>query len=421
MGASPALDKHWPRFKTAADIAYEPCAKYFAAQREVKNTKIKRRTDVCEMLESYLKKSDWQKADWKLVEKTLRTAKAEWRNTRVFDRKATAELDKRFTTIVDGLNEKLNPAYETGAQEKAELIEKVKSLAEGETNQHCINQVKRLQGLWRRTGITRQKDDKKLWAEFNQLCGDIFSRHRSQQKEQYAASIQHVTRGKAIIRELRELAKGTNIPDDKLLEELQEEFRSLPEFPEKDSKYLLRDFSRAIDAVETQIQRSGESSRTAEFIRLEQNAQICAALEKLMNPPPQNIKDEIERLLADWDNGEKTDRAEWKKAMCRRRDTIVEHLAAGTHPDYDKNTLTRRLLCIEAEILTEQATPTEDRELRMQHQLEKLQTGDRGNINHSMEEEIINLKTAWLTAFPANPSVAEELERRFNQTLSRQN
>jgi len=67
MGASPALEQHWPRFKTAADKAYEPCAKYFAEKRKEKNSKLKHRTDVCEMLESYLEKSDWEKAEWKLV------------------------------------------------------------------------------------------------------------------------------------------------------------------------------------------------------------------------------------------------------------------------------------------------------------------------------------------------------------------
>ena len=144
------------------------------------------------------------------------------------------DRDKRFTNLVDGLNEKLTPAYEAGAQEKADLVEKVKTLADGEINQHCINQVKRLQGHWRRTGITSQKDDKRLWSEFNQACGDIFSRHRGLQKEQYAASVQHVTRGKQIIRELRALAKDNSTIDDKQLQELQDEFQALPEFPEKD-------------------------------------------------------------------------------------------------------------------------------------------------------------------------------------------
>ncbi len=417
MGASPALEKYWPRFKTAADTAFEPCAKYFAAKREEKNSKLKHRGDVCEMLEGYLEKSDWENAEWKLVEKTLRTAKAEWRNTRVFDRKASAELDQRFTSIVDAINEKLTPAYDAGAQEKADLIEKVKALTEGDVNQHCINQVKRLQGLWRRTGITRQKDDKKLWAEFNQLCSDIYSRHRDQQKEQYASSIQHVTRAKEIIRELKQMGKTDTTVDDKELQLLQDEFQSLPEFPERDSKYLLRDFGRAVDSVEAQIHKFGENSRSAELDRIAHNADICTMLEELIDQPPDLAKAESERLLESWDSGEKSDSAEWKKAMAQRRDSILGHLSANTQPDYEANTLQRRLLCIEAEILKDKDTPATDRDLRMQHQLKKLQTGDRGNINHSVAEETTNLKIAWLTALPASLADSAALEQRFNSAL----
>ena len=418
MGASPALEEYWPRFKAAADTAYEPCAKYFAAKREEKNSKLKHRRDVCKMLEDYLEKSDWQNPEWKLVEKTLRTAKAEWRNTRVFDRKATAELDQRFTTIVDALNEKLGPAYDAGAAEKADLIEKVQVLAEGDINQHCINQVKRLQGLWRRTGITRQKDDKKLWSQFNQHCSDIFSRHRGQQQEQYAASIQHVTRGREIIRELKEMAKSSTVADDKAIQQLQDEFQALPDFPEKDSKYLMRDFGRAIEGIEAQIQNIGENSRTAELARIARNAEICSMLEKLIDLPTEQAMAESERLLDNWDDGEKTDSSRWKKSMKQRRDSIVKHLQSNTKPDYHENTLHRRLLCIEAEILKDTATPASDRDLRMQHQLNKLQSGDRGNINHSPVEEATNLRVAWLTAPPADPADSAALEQRFNTALS---
>ena len=418
MGASPALEEYWPRFKAAADTAFEPCAKYFAAKREEKNSKLKHRSDVCEMLEDYLEKSDWQNPDWKLVEKTLRTAKAEWRNTQVFDRKATAELDQRFTGILDAINEKLSPAYDAGAAEKADLIDKVKTLAEGDINQHCINQVKRLQGLWRRTGVTRQKDDKKLWSQFNQHCSDIFSRHRDQQKEQYAASIQHVTRGKEIIRELKQMAKSSTLADDKAVQLLQEEFQALPDFPEKDSKYLLRDFSRAVDGIEAQIQNIGENTRTAELACIARNAEICTMLEKLIDLPPEEAQAESERLIDNWDDGGKSENSQWKKSMNQRRDSIVNHLKSNTKPDYEKNTLQRRLLCIEAEILKDAETPASDRDLRMQHQLNKLQSGDRGNINHSPVEEATNLRVAWLTAPPADPADSAALEQRFNSALN---
>ena len=242
MGASPAQEKHWERFKTAADIAYAPCAEYFTKKRAEKKDKLSKRGEIIDMLQKYIDQSDWENPDAKLVEKTIRAAKTEWRNTRVFDRKAGAKLEERFTEVLAQLNEKLAPAYEAGVAEKTDLIAKVKTLAEGEVNQHSINQVKRLQAMWRVTSATRRNDDQKLWTEFNNACSEIYNAHRSIQQEQYAASVEHVTRGKQIIAELKSVRNTSVALDEKAVQQLQDEFNGLPEFPERDQKYFVQRF-----------------------------------------------------------------------------------------------------------------------------------------------------------------------------------
>lgn len=417
MGASPAQENHWPRFKKAADTAYEPCAKYFAAKRAEKDNKLAQRTQICDMLQTYLDKSDWENPDSKLVEKTIRTAKNEWRNSRVFDRKAGAKLEERFTKILTELNQKLEPMYEAGAAEKTDLIEKVKAMAEGEINQHSINQLKRYQAMWRVTSATKRTDDQKLWTEFNDACSAIYNTHRSKQREQYAASVEHVTRAKQIIGELKSLRGTTGSLDEKTAQQLQDEFQALAEFPERDQKYLFRDYNRAVEGLEQHRQKITESAQAEEINRLRNNAVLCGHLEALAGNPADTISTDIARLLAEWDDGEKTDKAQWKKAMNIRKDSIIAHLNAGTLPDYDTNTNARRLLCIENEILHETDTPAEDKQLRMQYQLEKLQQGMSTATAASLQEQSAALEIRWLTSFPANPDDQEKLNTRFNSAL----
>lgn len=419
MGANPAQEKHWPRFKAAADIAYEPCAEFFARKRAEKAEKLTKRAEICDMLQAYIDKSDWQNPDWKLVEKTIRTAKTEWRNTRVYDRKGAAKLEERFTNILAALNEKLEPAYSAGAAEKTELIEKVKALSEGDINQHCINQLKRLQSMWKRTGTTRRADDQKLWTVFNDSCSEIYNKYREIQREHYAASVEHVTRARQIIAELKAVQGSSTAVDEKRIQQLQDEFQALPEFPEKDHKHLQRDYNRAIDGVEQQRQKMTDTALQQEIQRLHYNAQICEQLETLAGGATDTTDDDIERILTDWNDGEKTDNPRWKRAIALRKDSIVTHLKSGTPIDFESNTQARRLLCIENEILHDKETPSEDKQLRMQYQLEKLQQGMSTTTASSHEQQSAELEFRWLTAFPASPEIHEKLKARFNSAAGK--
>jgi len=146
MGASPSQEKHWPRFKQAADIAYAPCAEYFSAKKDARNQKLKARKEICELLENYEKNTNWSEPDWRLVEKTIRTAKTEWKANQVFDRKRGKALDERFTKILNLLDERLAPSYDEAVKAKTELIERVSKISEEEDiSQHTINGNSRLQ------------------------------------------------------------------------------------------------------------------------------------------------------------------------------------------------------------------------------------------------------------------------------------
>jgi hypothetical protein len=419
MGASPSQETYWPRFKAAADIAYAPCAEYFAKRREDKAQKLEQREAILSMLKDYTEQVNWDNPDWRLVEKTIRTAKNEWRKLRVHDRKAVATQEDAFTEVLATLNSKLEPAYEQGAAEKEALIERVKTLGEGEVNQHCINQVKRLQSQWRRTGIVRRADDQRLWKAFNQACSDVYDVHRGKQKEQYDASMEHVKRARAIIKTLREYDSDNKPLDEKKLQALQDEFEGLPEFPERDQKFLFRDFNRALAGLDKQRELHTESAHKAQLARLRSNASLCDQLESLLGQPPAAVTTRIEQLLGKWDDSAGGDRLEWKKAINLRRDSVVAHLQSGTLPDLDANTRARRLLCIDLEILLDRETPEEDKGLRMQHQLDQLQQGLSSAQTSSREQQTQALEMKWLTAFPAHEEEREKLNTRFATALAR--
>ena len=104
--------------------------------------------------------------------------------------------------------------------------------------------------------------------------------------------------------------------------------------------------------------------------------------------------------------------------MALRRSAIVDLLKNNGTPDYEANTQVRRLLCIELEILCDQETPPEDKAIRMQYQLDQLQSGLKSNSTSLSKAELTEqLQVRWLTAAPASPEWRDKLESRFFETL----
>ena len=418
MGASPAQEKHWPRFKEVSDIAYEPCGKYFAARREEKKNKLAKRREICELLENYEKNTDWSEPDWRVVEKTLRTAKQEWKSNQVFDKKRGKGLEDRFTKILKLLDAKLDPVYEANAAEKKELIERVGKLGEGEINQHAINQVKSLQSAWRLSGACRQKDDRALWNEFRTATNKIFDTHRGKQREEHAASFEHVRRAREIIKTLSSIKNGREPLTEKAITDLQTEYAELAEFPERDQKRLARDYRKATDAVDNFRQQSANNNRKRALQAMQHNADLCGQLEELAGRPSTEIAAEIETILDEWQPADKGENPQAAKAMEARKNSIVELLKADKTPDFETNTNNRRLLCIELEILCDKETPQEDKAMRMQYQLEQLQNGlQSSSATGSRSEQIEQLQIKWMTAAPAGTDWREKLQSRFSSTV----
>ena len=418
MGASPAQEKHWPRFKEVSDIAYEPCGKYFAARREEKKNKLAKRREICELLENYEKNTDWSEPDWRVVEKTLRTAKQEWKSNQVFDKKRGKGLEDRFTKILKLLDAKLDPVYEANAAEKKELIERVGKLGEGEINQHAINQVKSLQSAWRLSGACRQKDDRALWNEFRTATNKIFDTHRGKQREEHAASFEHVRRAREIIKTLSSIKNAREPLTEKAITDLQTEYAELAEFPERDQKRLARDYRKATDAVDNFRQQSANNNRKRALQAMQHNADLCGQLEELAGRPSTEIAAEIETILDEWQPADKGENPQAAKAMEARKNSIVELLKADKTPDFETNTNNRRLLCIELEILCDKETPQEDKAMRMQYQLEQLQNGlQSSSATGSRSEQIEQLQIKWMTAAPAGTDWREKLQSRFSSTV----
>jgi len=417
LGISRASNELWSQFKTAGDTAYEPCKAYFEQRQQERNKKVDAKKEICESLDRSFAETDWDAPDWKSIVRLVANAKRSWSQNRVTDRKPDKKLEQQFSDCLKQFETPLTEQFEANALVKKELIEKAKSLAEGEVNQHNINQVKRLQANWKQVGVMRRTEDQTLWEEFNGHCRTIFKQQRDIEKEKYKASMGHVFRAKDIIKELRGLSKSAN-PDDNKIQELSAEFNALEAFPDKDKKFLLRDFRSAMDSCGKAAANQSRKKAHAEHEELLRQVGLCEQVEGLVEAG--NATDNaIEDINHAWDASEITLPKDVAAKLAKRRDQALAHLKAGSTFDYAKSEEIRRNLLIRMEIAADIETPSEDKSRRMAYQLEHLRDGMTSSGIADQKKQLRDLEMEWFMAPPVKSELHSNLQSRYLKAVGK--
>ncbi|WP_018403807.1 DUF349 domain-containing protein [Marinobacter gelidimuriae] len=186
----------WARFRQASDAAYEPCKAYFAAKSDLKHANLATRRLICQQLQEFVAQADWSSIDWKVAERIHQTARQEWKAAWPVEFRDNRPLQKQFDELLKQLDAKLNDERQRNEALKQAIVASAEELMSAEPLADAIVQAKELQGHWQAIGITRHREDRKLWQAFRQACDAIFARREqenSRQKQAVVAADEQVT------------------------------------------------------------------------------------------------------------------------------------------------------------------------------------------------------------------------------------
>ena len=417
LGVSRASNELWSRFKTAGDVAYEPCKAWFDEKQKLRQQKLDAKAALCDELEAEAAKLDEDTVDYKAIQKRVNNAKREWTKNRVQDRKPDKALEVRFSDALKPFDTVLAEQYDANASAKQALVEKVAALAEGEINQHSANQAKRLLSAWKLVGVMRRKEDQALWEVFNGHLGTIFKHQNKVERDKKRAGLEHVFRAKDIIKKLKSLARADTL-DEGEVQGLATEFQGLAEFPERDKKFLLRDFRSAIDACGRVQDKASKRRVHAEYEERMRLVGLCEQLELAVEDPTAASDTLRDDVVHGWDSTETRLGREVAVKLEARRDSALSHLDNGTQPDYSANEEMRRDLLIKMEVAADIETPADDKSRRMQYQLANLQAG-MSSASEDKKTVLGELEGQWLAAPPVRQAIKDSLQSRYLKACKR--
>ncbi|MYE80783.1 MAG: DUF349 domain-containing protein, partial [Gammaproteobacteria bacterium] len=340
------------RFNAAADRAFEPCRRHFAALAEERRFNLEQREVICGELETFVNDNDWEHTDYRGVEQILRQARTEWRNYHPVDRSPGKKLDARFKAVTDAIYGHLKVEWDRNVAAKQAIVTEARDAVESDMPlPDQINLMKRLQGDWKRVGTTPRRVDQQLWKDFRGICDGVFQARDTERDERRSRTTAAVTDANALIEELEQeaAAETTEAMDARQLAEYRRRAEALGRLPGEIDRRL----RRALSDLEREVRlRRNRKPILEKLAYIEEVANLDAELAQL------------EREAAATDDWER--RAETVRALFAGR------LDAATVEAAEE---ALRRATVEAEIGAGAESPEDDQPLRLEAQMQRLQTG----------------------------------------------
>ena len=402
----------WEVFHKLAEQAYQPCKVYYDQKSEIRRSNIEKRRTLVSQLNDYITAQPWEgngaeSIDWKLAEKLIGTAIREWQSYAPTDRDANKPVQKKFDRLLDSLRSKLSAHQQQNAERKQLLIAQVDALLENSDKRAATEKVKQLQAQWQKVGVVPRKQEQKLWRLFRASCDAVFAQRHQQSVEFKAELNTHKGVAEELIKEVLTLGalSGKALLDGRTrVTECKREFSAVGNLPKAAVASISQRFQSAVTAFDTAITNQIAQAK----LQLWDNLFTASAMLGLaQTTSDESASDALltkaQDFMASVEQWPKNGYQALEKKMARGS-------ALDRTEDYQK---ALQLLCIRAEILADQETPPEDKALRMQYQVSRLQQGFGQNSSPN-GVSIQDLVIEWIAAGAVANDIYEPLLERFN-------
>jgi hypothetical protein len=404
--------EEWERFHKASEAAYRPCGEYFRAQAKLREENLDNRKAVLERLAAFETTQNVENPDWRLLASVLREAPQEWRQYFPVDREANRGIQGDFDAAMGRLQARLDAWYESNAADRQSLIKRARQLLTQEDSREAIEAVKRLQILWKETGLVPRDQDQSLWSEFREVCDAIYQKRQQAHVEYCAALEANKVKAVALCEEAERVAalSGTELLEESAkIPEWRAAFDALGEMPRAEARALQDRFEDALDLCKARLAQQRARDAEQSFANLFEAGRHIQAYEWAVMSNAEAFERETLKLAAEtfiagiqhWPKG----------GLQAVEDTLAK---AGSRPDADSAAHERamRTLCIRCEIRSETATPPEDEALRREYQVQRLMQG-MGQGTDADDGDWDAMMLEWIRIGAVSPALYESLQGRF--------
>ena len=310
------------------------------------------------------------------------------------ERKNLAAEIKAALALVDERVSAQNTEVETA---KNALIERASALGEVADTRTAISQARDLQKLWQKAGNGKRSRDQAQWKTFRAAVDAVFGRADNERAERSAQERKALETAAGLCAELETLAAGDAPPERAAVQRIESAWREL-----STADAALRQRFQSAQAKLAELGRRIEKQRhRAQFDIWLSHYELCR---------------QLERSAIDGDGYRAAESG--LPTLSLAADELrarVEQVLEGHEAEFGDREMLRDCV-LEIEQLAGLEPPAEDRQRRMDLQLEKLSARMRGVHAPAPDVALQNLLGEWLQLGPVATGDAT-LETRFKRAL----
>jgi len=380
------------RFNALCHRALKPAKTYFDKRDQLRRT----RTEEVEKLLLTAADLPAAIADWKAAATLRRGLASALHDLDSVDPRERTALAKRLKTAIASLAERIEAQESEVETAKQRLIARACALPTTD-GRGAARQVQDLQREWTALGQGRRGTDQKQWQAFRKACDAVFSGLDAAKKERVAETNAATESARQILGELEALTAAS--PRSKAeakstLREIESRWHALEARPrELDARYR-----KLIEGIETAQRSAARNERLSRFNEAIAKYQLLQAVQK-----SERTRTELEASWASIGSA-RTAAEEMALALDGRRASLESGADAFVADDE-----TARNRLVELEFIAGVETAEDDRQRRMNYQLQRLAAKMRNKTSLSAEVELSRALSAWFAQAPQR----DTLEERF--------
>ena len=398
------------RFEKLADTAFAPCRAHFQEQAELRKRNLSVRRQLCADLELFIQQKDWSNPDWKALDRILRTARSEWRAAHPVDRTKIKALQQRFDELCEDIYRRLSAHWKSNEIKARALIVELRALLDSTSSlERLAEGTSAIQARWREVGPMSHSANRKLWKEFRGLCDQVYSQRRvrwDQENEAYRDKLERATQLVASLESKLDQATLESVSTGEL-NHLGEEWEAFKNTPGESFKRLnnrWRDLTRRY----RQMLREGDLARQLRLLDLASrlDSGLCKSEQAFFDSGDGPDDSSLASLTQDA-------KSLFGKLPLARLDCLGQGIATG-QDDIATKIIERRRMCITLDIYADRESPQEDKALRLEIQVDRINQG-AGSTRH-LQEEPLKIARSWCQIGPVGTE-GEALNERFFSAL----
>ena len=394
----------WRRFQAACKNAFEQAQPFFEKRHEVQE---ENRQQLDAFLERGRAVADDADSDIDTLKQFLKSARLAIRRLDDLPPKSRGKAAGALREMMDALSKRLDDAFETIENSKRRLIREAQALEHEPDLKTAIEQAKALQARWQKAGTGRRRVEQKLWKEFRAPIDPLFEKLRGEQDERREAQQAEVAALEALAGQAEQLAEV----DDAELDQAEGRMKALRSEWEAAGRrpgHLSERFEKAERAVEKRLR---DRRHAAQRQALEQLDQLAGAVQSAWQERQSGQTPAIE-MPEPGPDGESASALRAAAQMLADPDVATESIAEQA----SENGHQARQVIIEMEFLAGLDSPAEDRQARMNFQVERLaqRMSERGDAP-GLTEELAELRRRWYASFPQPLDQYEAMAKRFHK------